>query len=585
MKYPFDKKVTSPINANGLAFVWRLFAFAAHEFWPLAASAFLSALDVAMALLPPILIARLIDDVLLGSGPSRRPLAIALAGAMAAASLARAAFGVADGTLAARAGARIVARLRERLHVALLRMDCAAFAARSPGEYVQRLLFDTETLQRFLVDTASRATVQILMAVGTCTALFLMNARLALVALVPIPALFFLGLRFKAKSAPAMAAYSSDVAAIDTALSETLTGFLEIRRANCWEWCAKRFHSPVWTAARRRGDLERLLLGFGSASSAATALAIAGVWLMAGLSATGHQPFGTGFVLAFLGYQAMLYGPIGFMAQLYGEFVDALVAARRIFEILDTSSEQTGGLEVPQRITRLVLQEVSFAYPGGENVLHGVSLELLQGRLTALVGRSGAGKTTLVNLMAALYAPTSGTILIDGKKGGKEIHVALKDIDVTAWRTRVAFVPQDPFLFRATIRENIALGLPGATNAEIESAARMAGAHAFITARKGGYDAPLGDGGATLSGGERQRIALARALLHDPLLLVFDEPTSALDAKTEKDLVPVLREACRGRLAVIVTHRQLLADEADDIITLADGRLCGRRAGGPQSFS
>ena len=536
----------------------------------IAGSALLAAFDVGATLSIPFLARRAMDGVLLGPAQGRGALAAALCGAMCLLAAVRAAAAVVGGSLAAKAGARIVAALREALHDALLEMDWGAFSARAPGEYSQRILFDTETIQRFLVDTGSKALVQVLTAAGTCAALFALDASLAVVALLPVPALVALGARFRRRLGPSIAVFSTEIASIQTALSETAAGLATVRLSGCEAWRAERCAGPVRRTAERRAAMERTLLGFSGASGAVAAFAVAAVWLAAGLrAAAGHGPT-PGTILAFLGFQALFYGPVGWFAQLFGEFVEASVATRRIFEVLDAPRERRGGAAPPDRIrTGIEFADIRFAYPGGAEVLRGVRLRLLPGETVALIGRSGAGKTTLANLLAAFLEPSSGRILADG--------TPLDAIDPVSWRRRIAFVPQDPFLFRASFRDNIALGSPDATDAAIEAAARAAGAHGFIVAREGGYDAPLGEGGAGLSGGERQRIALARALLRNPILLVLDEPTAALDERTEESLRETFRRIGRDRIVLVVTHRPSLADDADRVVELSDGLLREQR--------
>lgn len=539
----------------------------------IAASALLAAVDVGATLAIPFLARRAMDGVLLGPVTGRGALAAALCGAMCLLAAVRAAAADAGGSLAAKAGARIVAKLREAMHEALLELDWMAFSARAPGEYSQRILFDTETIQRFLVDTGSKALVQVLMAAGTCAALFALDARLAVVALLPVPALVALGARFRRRLGPSIAVFSTEIASIQTALSETAAGLAAVRLAGCEAWRVERFSAPVRRAAERRAAMERMLLGFSGASGAVSAFAVAGVWLAAGLRAAGGHGPTPGTILAFLGFQALFYGPVGWFAQLFGEFVEASVATRRVFEVLDAPRERRGGAAAPDRIrTGIEFADVRFAYPGAAEVLRGVRLRLLPGETVALVGRSGAGKTTLASLLAAFLEPTAGRIFADG--------TPLDGIDPVSWRRRIAFVPQDPFLFRASFRDNIALGSPDATDAAIEAAARAAGAHDFIAAREGGYDAPLGEGGAGLSGGERQRIALARALLRDPILLVLDEPTAALDERTEESLRETFRRIGRDRIVLVVTHRPSLADDADRVVELSDGLLRERQPRG-----
>ena len=530
----------------------------------LLAAAVLASLEVGFAMSAPLLAKRAMDDVLLGSGPGRAFQAAVLSGLMAVIALARLAAGFASGLLAATAGARIVARLRENLHSALLDMDWTAFTSRAPGEYSQRILFDTETIQRFLVDTGSKALVQVLMAFGTCAALFVLDAGFAVVAMLPVPILVAIGVRFRHRTTPAIAAFSANIAAIDTELSETTSGLAAIRLCGCEGWRTNRFTGPVHSAAKTRVHLERNLLGFSGATGVVVALAIAGVWLAIGLRAATGWAHGAGTVLAFLGYQAMFYGPVGWLANLFGEFVDATVAAGRVFEVLDAPHERRGGIEAPEEVRDGIrLENVRFAYSDGDEVLKGVSMRLRPDETVALVGRSGIGKTTLAGLLAAFRDPLSGRIEVDG--------IPLSAINPVSWRHRVAFVPQDPFLFRGTIRENIVLGRPSATDEEIEAAARAAGAHEFIAARPDGYGSELGTGGVGVSGGERQRIAIARALLCDPLLVILDEPTASLDSGTENSLRETFHRVCRGRMALVITHRASLAEDADRILELDAG--------------
>jgi ATP-binding cassette subfamily B protein len=299
----------------------------------------------------------------------------------------------------------------------------------------------------------------------------------------------------------------------------------------------------------------------------ATALGTAAmVWIGAGAVLRQEMTLGTMFL--FLSYLASLYAPIEAIMYTGSTIQTAGGSARRVLEILHTEpqiADLPNAVPLPRAAGQVRFEDVSFAYEHGRPILRGVSLDIEAGETVALVGPTGAGKTTLVSLIPRFFDPTHGRVLIDGHD--------VRKVQLPSLRSQVALVLQEPFLFPLTIAENIAYGRPGASREEVEAAAHAANAHAFVLQLPEGYDTVVGERGATLSGGERQRISIARAILKDPPILILDEPTSALDLETEGLVMEALRSLVRGRTSLIIAHRLTTVHRADRILVLNDGLI------------
>jgi subfamily B ATP-binding cassette protein MsbA len=275
-----------------------------------------------------------------------------------------------------------------------------------------------------------------------------------------------------------------------------------------------------------------------------------------------------GDFVAFITALFLMYGPAKKLSRVNANLQQALAATDRIFEVLDTHSEvrdRETAVTISGVQQGLEFRDVRFAFPDAEATLDGVTLEIPRGQTVAVVGRSGAGKTTLANLVARFYEPTDGAILLDGRD--------LRDITMRSLRAQLAIVTQETVLFDDTVAANIAYGRPDATRAEVEAAARAAHAHEFIQDLDGAYDSIVGERGQRLSGGQRQRLAIARALLRDAPILILDEATSALDAESEMLVQDALDVLMKGRTALVIAHRLSTIRRADRIVVLDDGRI------------
>jgi ABC-type multidrug transport system fused ATPase/permease subunit len=267
----------------------------------------------------------------------------------------------------------------------------------------------------------------------------------------------------------------------------------------------------------------------------------------------------------------MLSGPVRWLGMSLSMAQRATASGNRMFEILDrepTMQSPPGGPPLPAGRGRVSLQRVTLRYDGSEPALTGIDLEVAPGRTIALVGPTAAGKTSLVGLLARLYDPSEGRVVIDGAD--------IKEVDLASLRSEIAFVADDSFLFSDTVAANIAYARPDATHEQVESAARRAQAHEFISQLPDGYETVIGERGLTLSGGQRQRVAIARALLAEPRILILDDATSSVDARTEAQIKAGLREAMEGRTTFIVAHRLSTISLADEIVVLDRGRIVDR---------
>jgi ATP-binding cassette, subfamily B, bacterial MsbA len=275
-----------------------------------------------------------------------------------------------------------------------------------------------------------------------------------------------------------------------------------------------------------------------------------------------------GELFAFLSYVAMFYQPIRALVNVSETLQSALATSERLFEILDEVPDVQDAPDaraLPRLQGHVVFHNVSFSYGTGEEVLSGIELEARPGELVALVGRSGAGKTTLVNLLARFYDPTGGHITVDGYD--------LRTVRQRSLRAQIAMVLQDTFLFNGTVAENIAYGRPDAAPEEIERAARLANAHSFIQELPEGYDTQIGERGVKLSGGQKQRLAIARAVLADPAILILDEATSSVDSESEMLIQQAMERVMRGRTTFVIAHRLSTVKHADKIVALEEGRV------------
>jgi len=467
------------------------------------------------------------------------------------------------------AGERVIARLRQDLFEHLVRLSPGFFAERRTGELVSRLSADIGTLQGLVSYQISEFARQVLYFLGGVTLLTLTHPELTRTTLLVVPvvvgAAVFFGRRLRKISTGVQ-----DKIAEATAVAEE--AFTQIRTVQSFvqeEWEGARYGrkmSDVVRAAVRRALVRGVFVGvitFALFSGVAVVLWQGGRLVLAGVLTAGT-------LVSFLLYSVFIAAAVGALTSLFSSYQETVGAARRVFELLDTQpaiADPPDPRPLPQPVRGdVALDNVSFQYqPELPLALERVSLRLAPGEVVALVGPSGAGKTTLANLVPRFWDVTSGRITLDG--------VDIRALRLADLRHSIGIVPQEPVLFSGPVAENIAYGRPDASPAEIEAAARAAHAHEFVERLPQGYATLVGERGVKLSGGQRQRIAIARALLKDPAVLILDEATSSLDAESERLIEAALERLLKGRTTLIIAHRLSTVRRADRLVVLDRGRV------------
>lgn len=466
-------------------------------------------------------------------------------------------------------GQRAVADLRRRVFDALLRLPPGWFHERRTGELTGRLAADVSTIEGVVGSELSIALRNAVQLVGGLGLLFYENAQLALIMLAVVPpltlAVVVLGKRIRAMSR----ALQDRVAEISGRVQESLGAITTVQSFVREDWESERYADGVESAFQQALRLSRWRATFMSAASLAGFLAIGSiVWL--GSRAVAQDEMSAGSLTAFMLYTTIVAVALGSLAGLWGSLQRAAGATERLFELIATVPsirDRDGARPLPPGQGAVRFEGVSFRYASRPEhpVLIDVDLEVDAGQTVALVGPSGAGKTTLTALIQRFYDPDVGQIQVDG--------VPLGELELTSLRSAISIVPQEPVLFSGTIAENIAYGRQSASADDIRDAARDANAHDFIEAFPDGYESLVGERGVQLSGGQRQRVAIARALLVDPRILILDEATSNLDAESEAAVQKALERLMRGRTTFIIAHRLSTIRSADRIVVLEQGRI------------
>ncbi len=530
----------------------------------LTATTIIILLQTSLGLLPPLFQREIVDGVIAARQVERLlPLVLGLVGIYALTGLTE--FG--DQYLRHTIGERILYDLRVRIYNHLQRLSLAFFERTSTGELMSRVSNDVSALEQFITHGTILTLVAAVRLAGAAVVLFVLEPRLALMALLPVP-LIALGLRwFNRRARPIYRRVRDRLGDVNARLQDDLAGMRVIQAFGQEDAELGRFSqvSGRYLAARVAsiGTWSTFFptLGFLSALGGALVLGVG-----AGMVLRGELTLGT--LVAFLSYIASFYEPIRRLTDIDNILQQAIAAAERIFELLDATPDirdAPDAAALPQVSGEIAFEDVHFSYGDGDEVLHDVDFHVAAGEVVALVGPSGAGKTSIANLLCRFYDPTHGRVRVDGRD--------LRQVQLASLRQHVSVVLQDTFLFNATVRENLTYGRPDAPEAAIEAAAKAAHAHEFIATLPQGYDTVVGERGVKLSGGQRQRLALARAILTDPRILILDEATSSVDAEAEYLIQQALEQVLRGRTALVIAHRLSTIRNADKIIALEGGRI------------
>ncbi|NLY29542.1 MAG: ABC transporter ATP-binding protein [Firmicutes bacterium] len=462
---------------------------------------------------------------------------------------------------------RVVVELRNEIVEQLHRLTLAFHQERKTGAAVSRVTSDVSLIQNSLANSLPDLWKDSLILLGIIAALFTLHWKLALVTLITFPLLMLAASRYGSRLRSLSRTVQERVANLSAILQESLMGIRIIQAFTMEDQEQERFaqeNERSFAAGMKSANLM-------AAVRPVTELLLVGgmlvvVWYGSREVVAGRLT--PGELVGFLGYIGMISQPVNSLTRAFGTWQQALGAADRIFELLDVDAAVKEPAK-PRRLGkvegRVTFENVTFAYVPGQPVLQEINLEVEPGEIVALVGPSGAGKTSLVNLLPRFYDPTAGTVWLDG--------IDLRELSVRELRQQIGLVPQETILFGVSVRENILFGRPDATEQEIIEAARIANAHDFITALPDGYDTLVGERGAALSGGQRQRIAIARAVLRSPRLLILDEATSALDTESELLVQEALSRLMTGRTTFVIAHRLSTIRNAHRILVLDEGKI------------
>jgi ATP-binding cassette, subfamily B, bacterial len=463
-------------------------------------------------------------------------------------------------------GQRMVLRLRCDLYAKLQRLSLAFHDRASVGDLIHRVTADAPALQNIVTYGFVPLAIQFLTAAALTGTVFLLDAHLGIVALSIVPVLIVWTVWFSERVRRRTHGLALADSGIYSAVSETLGGIRAVKSFGMEEAEVRRFEQHARSSQQAYVDVMTLGSLGGQATEALAGLTTA-VIVFLGARAVLAEAMSVGELLVFMAYLQSLYGPVTQLAASAIVIQRSAVSIERVVQIFDQEDEHAGpGRHRLRSVTgRLSYQGVSATYDEGRPVLRDVNLDIEAGERVAFVGRSGAGKTTLVSLVLRFYRPVGGRILLDGAD--------IDALDLTWLRRQIALVLQEPIIFSGTLRENIAYGRQGATESDIVAASQAAGLHDFVVGLPDAYDTQVGERGVRLSGGQRQRLSIARAFLKDAPILILDEPTSNLDATTEHQIFASLDRLAHGRTTLVISHRLATVQRADRIVVLAGGQV------------
>lgn len=464
-------------------------------------------------------------------------------------------------------GQRVIIDIREAVYRQLQRLSLGYFDKRQTGAIMSSVTNDVSALQAALVESMVEMVTEGMILIGSLGAMFFLHWKLSLLTLITMPLVLHAINTFGKKLRLAGRVLQARAADITAILQETISGIRVIKSFAREDYETNRFKQENFFNFRAQMKTSQLLATLTPVIEFLSAIGVTVIIWYGGMEVINGN-LTSGALIAFLIYVVNLSNPVKRLSKVYGNIQKSLAAAERVFDILDTEpdiKDMPGAVDLPVVEGRVTLQKVSFAYSPGQYALREVSLEVKPGQTVAIVGPSGAGKTTIANLLPRFYEVTEGSILVDGKD--------IRTVTMQSLRQQIGIVPQETVLFNGTVYDNILYGRLDATEVEVIAAAKAANAHSFIDKMPDKYQTQIGERGAKISGGQRQRISIARAILKDPRILVLDEATSALDTESEKLVQQALDKLMIGRTSFVIAHRLSTVQRADMIVVLDKGRI------------
>jgi len=552
----------------------KLFKYIKPELIVLSVCILISAITTAIALLPPFMTQKIVDDIIpmrdagnVAGGLQALTIVVII---LVVAHLLNHALAALRALLLRRSGDRIVMNLRNDVYDKAQHLPMSFYDKTSTGAVINRISGDTATIQSFILKITQECIVQLILLIGIVVIMLVLNWRLTLLSLIPVPIVAVCAKIFSKKVRPYYIKIWKRWTAVTSIMTDTIPCIRVVKAFAGEKRAVKKFerYNKEWykvsSSSARLTQTVPHIIGFAVTCGTLLIWAIGGRWAMLGTVSTG-------MLVSFISYATMFYGPVNFFANLQDSYQAAIVSVERIFDILDSDPEQNteDGAKPTHLKGRIEFRHVNFSFDKTKRTLSDINLVIEPGDIVGIVGTTGSGKSTLINLLLRFYDHYEGEILVDG--------VNIKDMDIGYFRNCIGYVQQEPMMFSDTIFNNIAYGMPDASIEQVIYAAEVANAHEFIVRQPDAYDSMLGERGVGLSGGEKQRISIARAVLKNPSLLVFDEATAAVDSETEHLIQEAIERLISGRTTLMIAHRLSTLRKANKIIVLDQGRIieCG----------
>lgn len=476
--------------------------------------------------------------------------------------------GALRGYMMAWVGQRITLDLRNKVYSHMQILSLSFFSQRKTGKLMSRITRDVERLQRFISRGFPDMVTNVVMIIAMGGIMFRRNWWLAILTLIPVPALIVFTFYFGRKMHKVFHIVWKRWAAISGILADTIPGVRVVKAFVREEHEIDRFNDKAYNLFEGEMNAAKLYTIFRPLMGFIVFIGTIIIWFIGGREVIINPAFTIGNLSIFQSCMMRFYRPVRSLARLNERFQRAATGAERVFDVLDTEpdiADKAEAIELPEIQGHIEFKDVTFSYEGEKNALKDVSFEVQPGEMIGLAGHTGAGKSTLINLVCRFYDVDEGTILVDGHD--------IRDIKIGNLRSQLGVVLQNPFLFNGTVADNIAYSKPGATRRQIIAAAKAANAHEFIMNFSDGYDTIVGERGERVSGGERQRISIARAILKDPRILILDEATSSVDTETESKIQEALNRLIKGRTAFAIAHRLSTLKHANRLLILEEGEL------------
>lgn len=524
----------------------------------------LSLITTALTLIPPTATSTLVDDVL----PNRDLAGLyRIVAVLLGSYILRCVIGIVRSYRLRVSGDHVVYALRNDVFAKAQRLSMRFYDKTSTGSVINRISGDTSTIQSFMLRITQEVVVEFFTLVGIVVIMFAMNYKLALLTLIPIPFVVVGTKIFGKKIKPFYRRIWRKWVAVTSVLTDSLPGIRVIKAFSAEGRSGESFkdYNTAWLEVDKKSarisTAFPTIVNFFVLCGSLLIWGIGGKWVV-----SGDGSLSVGTLVAFISYASMFYTPVNFFANLNDSYQSALSSAERVLDILDAEDEpDLGRGNCPEIRGKIEFKNVNFSFDRTKMTLSDINLTIEPGDVVGIVGTTGSGKSTLVNLLMRFYDGYDGDILVDG--------VNIRDIDLSYYRSQIGYVQQESMMFRDTVFNNIAFSKPDATVEEVFHAAEVANAHEFIARLPDGYDAMLGERGVGLSGGEKQRLSIARTVLMNPRMLIFDEATASVDSETESQIQGAIEALISGRTTIMIAHRLSTLRKANKIVVLDKGKI------------